>query len=1824
MPRICLAFLAFSAIIDLASGQSIRVSAGSGGFSEPSDRRGAIAQVKSPGHHAVRLDSRQVTRAPVPNDICAEAIPETKFLTTDKEVYIRFSTSAGEVGDRVIIEWVNPRKEVYVSQPFVNATINACSAWYVSIAGYPPATQTGQWSVRVKWNDAILFEELFEIANPAPSAITVPSNGALPLATVGAAYDYSLAASGGREPYAWSLVSGSLPAGLSISASGRVSGTPVAAGSSQFSLKVMDAAGSSATRTFTLGVASPDIAITPRSLLFSQLADGTRPGPQTISLASTGAPVNYSASVEGASWLTIGSQGGTTPGSISVSVNPSGLGTGSYSGAIRIRSTALNIDRTLPVRLTIEDPGRPSITRGLISTAAGNDWLFPSRGRAQAAPLSKEVFLATDTAGNIYGADTLNHVVFRISPDGAFETIAGNSVAGFSGDGGLAVNASLNSPCGIALDSTGNIFVGDRRNNRIRRISASGIISTYAGTGRAAFAGDDGPALSAPLNGPCQIAVDASGSLYFYDDGNDRIRRVSPDGRITTIAGNGTTTWNADGPALESGIGAVNGLAVSAEGTVYFSSFVNGRIRRIRGGRMEVFAGNGQAKTDGDGGPALNASFKNPEGLSVTSNGELLVCDLNGHRIRRIDRNGIITTIAGTVYGLGGDNGPATKALFRFPFSVASDNSGNVYVADNGALTIRKIDASGTILSFAGNGLFRQVPEGTAATSSYLFFPRGIAFDKGGNLYIADSDNEFVRRITPSGISETIAGIGSDGCCLDNGPARLALLSRPSGVAVDNAGNLYISDSSNFRIRRVDTKGIITTWAGDGENRFGGDGGPAAGASFSYPQGIVIDAGGSLLVADLRNYRIRKIAADGKVTTVAGNGKAEFSGDSGQAVAAGLQEPWSVAVDSKGNIYVADGIGHRVRRISVAGVISTFTGNGTGSSTGDSGPASAATVNYPTGVTVDATDNVYISEYDGNRVRRVDAITGSITTVAGTGAYDFSGDGGLGANASLRSPFVGLAIDPSGSLFISDTDNHRIRSVKTAVVTIQAAPDAVSFSTGLTANIQLTSSFPGLPFSATAQFESGGEWLELSAGNGSFPSALTLTASRAGLAAGTYKATVVIAAPNSQPSQLRIAVTLLVAATEPPRLKIESGPLSFSFLEGAGPATQQIRITNPSSIPLTVAVNATGGPWLAIDSQGGRVTASEPLNVTLTVDPARLSAGTFKGSITAFATGAGNLVLADQLDVVATVTRQQRIILLSQTGLTFRAIAGGGAPLPHSVSILNTGTGAMNWTATVGTLSGGSWLKIGNPSGTVQTPYLDTSELGISADISGLQPGEYYARIDIKAPGADNSPQTITAILNVLAAGTALGPEVRPTGVVFVGGPGLLPGSKKILVGNTSLSSIAYVSNSQTFDGNTWLSHAPARANVASGQPTEVQLLPNLASLNPGIRNGAVSLLFEDGSTQDIKVTSVVSATPVDPKNGRSAAGCNGSKLKLVSTSLSQNVIASVGQPVPVEVMVVDENGPLTKDRCNASVKLDIVHENASVKLDSLPDGRWTKSWTPRRSTASERVTAYVTAFAVGTNGKIIADQFPVTLQVGSGGQTPRIASGGVVNAASSTPNAPLAPGMLISVYGNNLGTGAGTTAQTVPVPTELAGTEVRLGDRALPLAYASDGQVNAQVPYDLPPNTVHQLLVRRSGTLSSPEAITVASVQPAVFTTNQQGTGQGIITNGVTNLLANSDNPLRAGNVMVIYCTGLGLVNPAVQEGRAAPSNPLSRTVNPVTVSIGGTSAAINFAGLAPNFAGLYQVNAVVPVGVQPGPQVPVVLSIGGQASPTVTVAIE
>ena len=621
-------------------------------------------------------------------------------------------------------------------------------------------------------------------------------------------------------------------------------------------------------------------------------------------------------------------------------------------------------------------------------------------GPATAALFNMPAGVAVDAAGNKYVADEGNNRIRMVSAAGVITTLTGDGFSGYYGDGGPASAAEVWAPAGVAVDAAGNVYVADAGNSVIRKINTAGIISTVAGTGSSSgFSGDGGAATAATLYQPSGVAVDGSGNIYIADRGNNRVRMVNSSGIITTFAGSWSFGFSGDGgPATSARLHNPAGVAVDAGGNVYIADEFNARVRMVNtSGVISTIAGNGTFGFGGDGGLAITAELYQPVGVVLDGSGNIYIADQSNNRVRVINTSGIINTLAGSAGGFAGDGGPATAALVHIPAAVAADASGNIFLADRGNDRIREISTAGIITSIAGSGAPGH-GDGGPATAAQLNDPTDIAVDAYGNAYISDGGNNAIRKIDVYGIISTVGGNGIGGFTGDGGPATIASINYPNGLVVDNAGNIFFCDDGNRRIRKISTLGIITTIAGtDSGGHYGN--GPATSAILNAPQDIGIDLAGNLYFTDANEY-IKKITPDGMLIYIAGTGTSGFTGDGGPATAAELNAVSGVVADSAGNLYLADDVNNRVRKVNTAGIISTIAGTGGAGYFGDGGPATAALFHNIDGIAIDHAGNLFISDEENHRIREID-ISGTITLIAGNGSTAYSGDGGPATAAGL-------------------------------------------------------------------------------------------------------------------------------------------------------------------------------------------------------------------------------------------------------------------------------------------------------------------------------------------------------------------------------------------------------------------------------------------------------------------------------------------------------------------------------------------------------------------------------------------------------------------------------------------------------------------------------------------------------------------------------------------------------------------------------------------------------------------------------------------------------
>jgi sugar lactone lactonase YvrE len=621
------------------------------------------------------------------------------------------------------------------------------------------------------------------------------------------------------------------------------------------------------------------------------------------------------------------------------------------------------------------------------------------------------------------------------------QTYTKNFIYTIAGGGPVAtttLSAQLPGPTGAIMDSSGNLYIAAPPSAYVFKATSAGAFSVLTGKGYGGYGGDGKAYSGATVSTVVAFAFDAKGNLYFADAGGSRIRAINFGSTAIKVAG-----------------------------------------VTINPGTIATVAGNGikcdHAAICGDGGLATSANLNLPESIVLDAAGNIYIADSVDNRIRVVNVGTSAVTIATvnipagdiqTVAGQGtpcssgqsacGDGGVATAAFLNSPYGVALDSSGNIYIADTYDHKIREVLAStGIISTVAGNGIGCTNPasgcgDGKLATSGELRQPRGVTVDGSGNLYIADTLNNRIREVVGStGIISTLVDkAGTQGFLGDGGSALSAQIDLPTSVYLTPGNNLLIADTGNQRIRFANQGGSavmiagVTVGAGNiatvSGGGMGGDGGSPTKALLATPYDVAEDAAGSLYIVDQANNRVRKITNptlnSAIITTVAGTGSSGYSGDGEPATSATLNAPTSIAFDSSGNLYIADSGNLVIREVSAStGNISTVFGNGnscfpTTNSCGDGGGPLGASFALPFTVTLDSANNVYVSDWSGQKIREWNISTGLVTTVAGSGISGRRGDGGLATLANLSHP-AGLAVDSQNNIYISDQFNGVVRQV---------------------------------------------------------------------------------------------------------------------------------------------------------------------------------------------------------------------------------------------------------------------------------------------------------------------------------------------------------------------------------------------------------------------------------------------------------------------------------------------------------------------------------------------------------------------------------------------------------------------------------------------------------------------------------------------------------------------------------------------------------------------------------------------------------------------------
>lgn len=650
--------------------------------------------------------------------------------------------------------------------------------------------------------------------------------------------------------------------------------------------------------------------------------------------------------------------------------------------------------------------------------------------------------LAADGMGNLYVAEQGNHIIRKITLDGVVTVLAGRPGTPGTADG-TGSAARFGGPSAAAVDHMGNVYVADTFNSTIRKVTPEGEATTLAGSpGNAGSA--DGIGHAARFNAPFGMGVDKLGNVYVGDSDNHTIRKLTQVGTnwvVTTIAGRAGQFGVVDGSGGVARFNFPGPLVADGAGNLYVADGFGHTIRKLTptgtNWVVSTIAGRAGVRGTADGAGSA-ARFDEPGIAAIDSAGNLFVADFRSHIVRKLTPSGtdwVVTTVAGLGGSAGSANGTNSTARFNIPSGAAIDSAGNLYVSDGFNRLIRKMTLTGTnwvVTTFAGFG-GRFGSEDGEGTNARFFGPEGVAVDSRGALYVTDNVNHTVRSISQGrGIVTTLAGEAGHAGSV-NGTNEAARLNAPSGIAVDKTGTVYVVDTANHTIRKIrpDPSGwVVTTLAGSPDPEGpGGNGGSADGigsaARFSFPKGLAMDSAGNLYVADSNNSTIRRVTPAGVVTTRAGSPERYGSND-GTGTAARFNQPLGVAVDNATNIYVTDTYNHTIRKISPARVVTTLAGQA-GSPGNADGIGSDARFEFPSSIAVDSTGNLYVADTYNNTIRKLKQAGTNwvVTTVGGRSGFYGTADG-RGRFSRFSNP-SGIAVDANGDLYVADSYFNTIR-----------------------------------------------------------------------------------------------------------------------------------------------------------------------------------------------------------------------------------------------------------------------------------------------------------------------------------------------------------------------------------------------------------------------------------------------------------------------------------------------------------------------------------------------------------------------------------------------------------------------------------------------------------------------------------------------------------------------------------------------------------------------------------------------------------------------------
>jgi len=1164
-------------------------------------------------------------------------------------------------------------------------------------------------------------------------------------------------------------ISPALPAGLSFDVTtGIISGTPTAVTSATtYTITGYNSSGSNATTVSITTATPPSLSYTTSTYTYD------------INHAITAlTPTNSGGAVPATVYATVslfaGSStggGGSTNGvnTSSKFTGPTGI-TVNSSGTMFVADKGNNMIR--------------KISGGSTSTLGGTTTAGHANGTGVAATFNAPREITTDPSGNLYVADLSNNEIRKIVASTAVTTLLAGSVSIGSGlTNGTGSAALFHSPSGAVYDPvSGTVYIADRANNEIRQVTTGGVVTLFAGSATGASGNTNGTGSGASFSGPTSVGVDASGNVYVADKTNNLVRKITPAGVVTTLAGSGAAS-SLDGTGTAATFNAPGGITVDPSGNIYVSEVTGNKIRMITpAGVVTTVAGSGTAGRAAGVGTA--ATFSAPAGMAIDpTTGYIMVADSTNNEIRQIIGTGYTIsptlptgltfdsttgTISGTptvataatVYTITGFNVAGsssaqvtiTTKLFAPAISYAGPQSYKVSTAittlnptnTGGAVPA---NAYGTVSLFAGSTTAVSGTGTGTGTTARFTTPTGITIDASGNMYVADKGNNAIRKLTSGAVETTFAGVsstGSHGNANGTGAAANTFFN-PSDVTLDASGNLYVADLGNNEARQIIISSVTgSLLAGSASGTAGHANGTGSAATFSSPSGSVYDpVSGTIYIADQGSNQIRQVTTGGVVTLFAGDAGGATGNTNGTGSGASFSAPTGIDVDASGNVYVADKTNNLVRKITPAGVVTTLAGSGTASSV--DGTGTAATFNAPDGLAVDPSGNVYVSEATGNKIRMITP-AGVVTTVAGSGTAGLAN--GVGTAATFSAP-AGLGIDPTtGNIMVADATNNEIRQIIGTGYTISPAlPTGLSFSstTGAISGTPSVSS-PATTYTITA-FNTAG----------SSTATVTITCYVQHIWTGGTSNVWSLATnwSGSSPPTLSSDQVVIGATTTFTNAPLISGNTSIgSILMGTlGGRAPGITVNSPDALTISGDItyesnNVTTGTtaYTATLAGTGTINANN-LNVTL-------ATGTSTAAYNeTFGSGVTNLNLSGNLSLTSSHTTGTQNALFNLTGgtMTVDSIMTSNAnatntstiAIGNSTALQLMGMSAFNGLSSTGTntITFGTGVTIGYTGNKAQTVYTDAA-----IPNSSLTTGISYTNLALSGTGIKTA---LTGNLNI-------------------------------------------------------------------------------------------------------------------------------------------------------------------------------------------------------------------------------------------------------------------------------------------------------------------------------------------------------------------------------------------------------------------------------------------------------------------------------------------